>query len=106
MTSFDGVYCAFKEKAATVNGITFSHTFYFQYCKESHDDDYVNGKACVPFAPSVDDNYYMAVVNGGNILSTDLTNFVFQPANIDYMKYEHISVDEFTKYHNEEDDEL
>ena len=56
-TASSGVYNAFKNEAATVNGITFSHHFYFQYCKESHDDDYVNGKACIPFKPSYDDNY-------------------------------------------------
>ena len=59
-TASSGVYNAFKNEAATVNGITFSHHFYFQYCKESHDDDYVNGKYVRPNTPFVvkeDDPY-------------------------------------------------
>lgn len=96
----DSVYSAFKEEAAIVNGITFSHHFYFQYCKESHDDDYINGRACVPFKPCLGNNYYMAVVDGGNILSTDLKYFFFQPSSIDYVRYDAISADELTKYHN------
>lgn len=98
----NGIYSAFKKEAATVNGITFCHHFYFQYCKESHDDDYVNDKACVPFKPSLDDNYYIAIVNGGNILSTDMKTFVFQDTSLGYMNYNHIDVEDFGKYHNVE----
>ena len=101
-TASSGVYNAFKNEAATVNGITFSHHFYFQYCKESHDDDYVNGKACIPFKPSYDDNYYMAVVNGGVILSTDLKNFSFQDSSLGYVNYAHIDIEDLKKYHNVE----
>lgn len=96
----DSVYNAFKKEAAIVNGITFSHHFYFQYCKESHDDDYINGKACVPFNPSFNDNYYMAVVDGGIILSTDLEHFALQPSGIDYVRYDSISAEDLAKYHN------
>lgn len=101
-TASSGVYNAFKNEAATVNGITFSHHFYFQYCKESHDDDYVNGKACIPFKPSYDDNYYMAVVNGGVILSTDLKTFSFQDSSLGYVNYAHIDIEDLKKYHNVE----
>ena len=101
-TASSGVYSAFKKEAATVNGITFSHHFYFQYCKESHDDDYVNGKACIPFKPSYDDNYYMAVVNGGVILSTDLKTFSFQDSSLGYVNYAHIDIEDLKKYHNVE----
>lgn len=99
----DSVYNAFKKDAATVNGITFSHHFYFQYCKESHDDDYINGRACVPFKPSLNDNYYIAIVNGGIILSTDLEQFVLQPSDIEYVRYDAISKEDLAKYHNVED---
>ena len=101
-TASSGVYNAFKKEAATVNGITFSHHFYFQYCKESHDNDYVNGKACIPFKPSLDDNYYMAVVNGGVILSTDLKTFSFQDSSLGYVNYAHIDIEDLKKYHNVE----
>ena len=101
-TASSGVYNAFKNEAATVNGITFSHHFYFQYCKESHDDDYVNGKACIPFKPSYDDNYYMDVVNGGVILSTDLKTFSFQDSSLGYVNYAHIDIEDLKKYHNVE----
>lgn len=96
----DSVYSAFKKDAVTINGIKFSHHFYFQYCRESHDDDYVNGKACVPFKPSINDNYYMAIVNGGNILSIDLQHFVFQPTNVCYMRFDEVEEKDFTNYHN------
>lgn len=105
MTDYNGVYEAFKNEAATVNGITFSHIFFFQYCKESHDDDYVNGKACIPFKPRVDDNFYMAIVNGGVIISTDLKNFLFQDTSLGYTNYNHIDIEELKNYHNVEVEE-
>lgn len=97
----DGVYSAFKERAAKVCGITFSHHFYFQYCCESHDDDYINGRACVPFKPSLNDNYFQANVKGGVILSTDLKTFVFQDSSLDYVNWKQISKDELKNYENE-----
>lgn len=100
-TSQTGVYNAFKNEAATVNGLIFSHHFYFQ--KGSHGDDYVNGMACIPFKPG-NDNYYMAVVNGGIILSTDLNTFLFQDSSLDYFNYAHIDIEDLKKYHNVEEE--
>ena len=101
-TASSKVYKAFKKKAATVNGIIFSHYFYFQYCKENHDDDFVNGKACIPFKPGYDNNYYMAIVNGGVILSADLNTFSFQDSSLSYFNFAHIDIEDLKKYHNVE----
>lgn len=97
----DSFYYAFKESAARVNGLSFSHQFYFQYCKESYNDDYVNKKACVLLKPGMDSNYYQANVKGGVILSIDLKTFVFQPSNIDYVKWQVVSSEDFSKFEPE-----
>jgi hypothetical protein len=92
-TVSSGVYAAFKINAVTINGISFNHHFYFQYRDESPYT--VNGKPCKPF-----DEWFIALVNGGSIQTTDLKQFTFKPEFGEEQCS--ISVDELGKYHNVE----
>ena len=92
-TVSSGVYAASKANAVTINGISFNLHFYFQYRDESPYT--VNGKPRKPF-----DVCFIAHVNGGSILTTDLKQFTFKPEFGE--EQWSISVDELGKYHNVE----
>ena len=98
MTETSGIYNAWKTNAASKNGIIFSHKFYFKYSENGK--DLVNGEKSSLDRPGMDDNFYIAIVNGGVILSLDMEKFMFKPSARDYMHYDRISQEDLKKFHN------
>lgn len=94
-TSQSGVFSAFKKNAANLNGVVFSHHFYFQYSNTGNCT--VNGRNANEFAPSFNDNYFIACAKTGVVLSNNMETFGFQDNSLDYTNYEPISVEEIAK---------
>lgn len=63
-----------KTNAKKIKGLYFYHIFLFRYCKESEDNDYVNGRSVYI---DKEEQSFHAFVNGGFISSKDLKSFVF-----------------------------
>ena len=97
-TSQQGVYVAFKKNAASFNGVSFSHMFYFQYSYSNNDVNCViDGKEASAFKPSFNENYYQANAKTGVVLSQDMEKFSFQSNSLGYVNYAPITVEGLAK---------
>lgn len=94
-TSHQHVFLAFKSNAKKVNGISFSHLFYFQY--STNGCDIVNDKKIIPFEPSFNENYFQSSRGNGIVLSKDLESFVYQDNSLGYVNYQPISIQDAAK---------
>lgn len=94
-TSQENVYLAFKYNARQINGIRFSHHFYFNYCTES-EDKIEDNRSILPFSPGYNDNYFQANATTGVVLSKDMKTFVFQDSSLQHIDYAPISIEEMS----------
>lgn len=94
-TTDSQVFLAAKRDVEVVNGISFSHMFYFQKVSNSKKANCtVNGVLGVEFEPNFTDNHYYAFVEDGIIHSLDMKTFFFEQKGLGYVNRKIISPDE------------
>lgn len=95
-TTDSNVFSAVKRNVETVNGITFSHMFYFQGVSNPKKANCtVNEVLAREFEPDFTDNHYYAFVEDGIIHSLDMKTFFFEKKGLGYVNRELISPEEF-----------